>query len=167
MRSYAAWITSDLLHQIGLLPCLGQGVEPFRSAAGGQVTRQLRTHDLQFSAEMRHPGEVFLVVETRRGMLQGDLGHLTFETGAIHRHGTFARRQHGGDPGAHGVVGTELLGAANPVRRPSGAVHRFDDEAVARNGLWRVAGRLERCLEREQVINRQRQRPLIWLVGAA
>ncbi|HEY8871168.1 MAG TPA: hypothetical protein VIM30_17495 [Candidatus Limnocylindrales bacterium] len=64
----------------------------------------MRPDDLQFSAEVRHPGEVLRVVQTRCGVLQRELAHLAFETGTIHGHGTFARRQHRGDLGAHGVV---------------------------------------------------------------
>jgi len=37
---------------------------------------------------VRHPRKVFRIVEAHRGVLQGELTHLTFEPCAIHGHGT-------------------------------------------------------------------------------
>jgi len=66
-----------LLDQIGPLPGFSEGVEPLHRAADRQVAGRLRPDDLQLSAKARHPGEVFRVVETRRGVLQGELAHQT------------------------------------------------------------------------------------------
>ena len=61
----------------------------------------MRPHDFQFSAEARHPGEIFRVVEARHGMLQCDFAHLAFEPGTIHGHGAFTPRTSGERSRAH------------------------------------------------------------------
>ncbi len=96
-----------LLCYLGLLPRLGEGLEPFDRATRRQVPGRLRPNDFLISAEACHPREVGRVVEASRGMVQGELADLAFDPGPIHGHGTLTRGQHRRDLGAHGGVDSD------------------------------------------------------------
>ena len=74
-HSAPGWVRFTL-SLAGLLPGFGEGIKPVRRAARRQVSGLVRPHDFQFSAEARHPGETFRVVEARRAMLQCDFSSI-------------------------------------------------------------------------------------------